>query len=75
MEDKTVNPNTEAPEAISVEHIKGCVNKVLSEFTTQELGNKVTQFNMQGLANILVGVMMNPNALKEPEKAKSEPKA
>lgn len=65
----------EAPEAVSLEHIKGCVNKVLSEFTTQEMGNKVTQFNMQGLANILVGVIMNPNSLKEPETPNQKPEA
>jgi hypothetical protein len=75
MSTKKENPNTEAPEDISLEHIKGCVNKVLSEFTSQEMGNKVSQFNMQGLANILIGVIMNPNSLKEPEKPNQQPKA
>lgn len=50
---------------IGMDHIKGCVNKVLTEFTNQEMGNRITQFNMQGLANILIGVIANPDALKQ----------
>jgi hypothetical protein len=56
---------------IDSEHVRGVANKVLSEFTTQEMGNKVTQFNMQGLANILVGMMMNPDSLKTPEEGQA----
>ena len=55
-----------APEApkVDLEHAKAVVNTVFSNFTNQELGNKISQFNMQGLANILVGMLVNPNSLK-----------
>ena len=29
------------------------VNEVLTNFLEQEIGNKITQYNMQGLANII----------------------
>jgi len=63
--EKKTEAKTKEPQ-IGLEHIKGCVNKVLTEFTNQEMGNRITQFNMQGLANILIGVIANPNALQEP---------
>jgi hypothetical protein len=69
---KNENMKSEIPAAVSMDHIKGCVNHVLTEFTNQELGNRISQFNMQGLANILVGVIANPDSLKKPEQ--SEPK-
>lgn len=75
MTDKKEISKPVAPVTIDLEHIKGCINKILSEFTTQEMGNKVSQFNMQGLANILVGVIMNPNSLKAPEEKPNQPKA
>jgi hypothetical protein len=51
---------------IDPEHATKVVNTVLSQFATEEIGNKVTQFSMQGLANIMVGALMNPNSLKKP---------
>jgi len=41
-------------EVISVDVVKEKLSNVLNEFAHQELGNRVTKFNMQGLANILL---------------------
>jgi hypothetical protein len=64
---KTEEVKAPAGPQVDLEHAKAVVNTVFSNFTTQELGNKISQFNMQGLANILVGMIANPDSLKVPE--------
>ena len=59
-------PKKVEKQMIDPEHAVACVNKILTEFTNQEMGNKVTQFNMQGMANILVAMINNPNSLTPP---------
>lgn len=72
------NETPEAPQSqmVELDHVKAVANKVFSEFTNQELGNKVSQFNMQGLVNIFLGMVQNPDSLKvqaqpQPEKKDS----
>ena len=36
------------------ENLVGKINEILGTFTKQELGNKITQFNMTGLAHVLI---------------------
>ena len=46
------------------EEIKEKIGEVLQVFVEQELGNKITHFNMQGL---LIVLMSKVDALKEKE--------
>lgn len=41
------------------EQIKQDVTKVIGEFLKQEMGNRITTFNMQGLSNVLMNVIDN----------------
>jgi len=41
------------------EEIKQNVAKILEEFVKQEMGNRITSFNMQGLTNIILNVIDN----------------
>ncbi len=74
MTEKAKTESKEKEQMIGIEHIKGCINKVMTEFTNQEMGNRITQFNMQGLANILVGVIANPDSLKQQMVKEETPK-
>ena len=42
---------------MELERIKRDVASVIQAFTQQEQGNKITQFNMSGLAQMLMGVV------------------
>jgi hypothetical protein len=61
-----------AIEVVAMSHIRDCINKIFTEFTNQEMGNRISQFNMQGLANILISVIQNPNSLKNVESPESD---
>jgi hypothetical protein len=39
------------------EELKQNIMALMQAFTNQELGNKITTFNMSGLANMLMGVI------------------
>lgn len=41
---------------ISLTTIRERISMVLSDFAEQEMGNRITKYNIQGLANILAGV-------------------
>jgi hypothetical protein len=41
---------------ISLTTIREKISIVLSDFAEQEMGNRITKYNIQGLANILAGV-------------------
>jgi hypothetical protein len=44
----------EVGKMISIEIVKEKISSVLNDFIQQELGNRITRFNTQGLANIML---------------------
>ena len=48
------NMDNAKPEMLEVEFVGTKIAEVLDAFMKQELGNKVTQFNMQGLLQIMM---------------------
>jgi len=53
------------------EQIKGKIGEVMNAFVEQELGNKVTQFNIQGLVMVLMSEI-DKVEVEEPAKKKSK---
>jgi len=51
-----------------MEKIKEKMAEVLQAFVQQELGNKITQFNMQGLTMIMFSALDEMEAENKPKK-------
>ncbi len=62
----------EKEQMVGMEHIKQCVNFVLTDFANTEAGNHITKYGVQGLANHLIGFIANPDSLK-PKQGNDEP--
>jgi hypothetical protein len=57
MANKQINELTELD--MDKEQIKKNVSIILKEFLKQEIGNKITSFNIQGLTNIIINTIDN----------------
>jgi len=46
---------------VPLDLVHECINYVLTDFTNQELGNKISTYSIQGLANTLLKEVKNPS--------------
>jgi hypothetical protein len=60
----TEEKKLEVSEEMRFKSIANKISRVLSTFTKQEMGNRVTQFNMQGLTDIINSILNNSEIVR-----------
>jgi hypothetical protein len=58
---------SEKQEMVSLDVVNKCINHVFTNFASQEMGNKISSFNLQGLASVLLTTIKNPHMIDEKE--------